>query len=52
MMDDVAVREVQVKLVGYDERTREEFLGSDINIEDRNICKYENNGGPYGLRKW
>ena len=34
-----------MKLVEYGERTREEFLVSDVNIDGRNICKYGNNSG-------
>ena len=40
-MDDVA--KVLVKLVGYGEKASEEFVVSCVNIDGRNICKYENN---------
>ena len=45
MMDDVAIRKVLEKLVGYGERAREKFLVSDVKIDDRNICKCGNNSG-------
>ena len=48
MMNDVAIRKVLLKLVGFGEREWEEFLGSNVNRGQ----KYENNGGAYGLRKW
>ena len=39
-MDDVAIRNLLMKLVGYGERAKDEFLVSNVNIEGRNICKY------------
>ena len=42
VMDDMAIRKVSVKLVGYGERAKEEFL---VNIHSRNIWKYRNNSG-------
>ena len=52
MMDDVAIRNILVELVGFGERARGKFFMHDVNIDGRNICNYENNGGAYRLREW
>ncbi len=44
-MDDVEIRKVLVKRVGCGERTREEVLVSDVNIDGRNLLKYGNKRG-------
>ena len=47
-MDNVEIRKVLVKRVG--ERTREEVLVSDVNIDGRNLLKYGNKRGD--LKEW